>query len=384
MGSDINPKPRKRVMIQRDYYEVLSISRTASSDEIKQAYRKLAMRYHPDRNPGDSEAEIKFKEAAEAYEVLRDPDKRSRYDRFGHAGVSGAGAGPNFGNTEDIFAHFSDIFGDLFGFSQGANRNRPQSGADLRYNLNITFAQAAHGDEVSLKLPKNVCCPECNGSGAAKGSKVEPCRQCHGTGQVRRNQGFFQIAMPCPACHGSGQIISRPCAKCKGDGVVPDQREIMVRIPAGVDTGTRLRVRGEGEPGTHGGPPGDLYVVLSVDEDPRFRRQGQDLIYAQEISFVQAALGHRVEIEGLDGPLGVDIPKGVQNGTLLRLAGQGLPYTTRNGRGDILVAIKVRTPTKLTERQEELLREFESAGDESALDKIKNMGRKIGKAMGLD
>lgn len=371
-------------MTQRDYYEVLGVSRTANADEIKHAYRKMAMRYHPDRNPGDSEAELRFKEAAEAYEVLRDPDKRVRYDKFGHAGVQGAAGNADFGSAEDIFAHFSDIFGDLFGFSQGANRSRPQSGADLRYNLDITFNQAAHGDEVSLRLPKNVSCPECNGSGAAKGSKVETCRQCRGSGQVRRNQGFFQIAMPCPACHGSGQIISRPCARCKGEGVVPDQREIMVRIPAGVDTGTRLRVRGEGEPGIHGGPPGDLYVVLSVDEDPRFRRQGQDLIYAQEITFVQAALGHKVEIEGVDGPLGVEIPKGVQNGTLLRLAGQGMPYTSHNGRGDILVAIKVVTPTNLTDRQEELLREFERAGDESALDKIKSMGRKIGKAMGLD
>ena len=370
-------------MTQRDYYEVLSVKRTASEEEIKRAYRKLAMKYHPDRNPGDAQAEAKFKEAAEAYEVLRDPEKRARYDQFGHAGVQGSGSA-DFGSAEDIFAHFSDIFGDLFGFSQGRTRNRAQAGADLRYNLNITFDQAAHGDEVNIRLPKNVACSECGGSGAAKGSKVEVCRQCHGTGQVRRNQGFFQIAMPCSACHGSGHVISRPCPKCKGDGIVPDQREILVRIPAGVDSGTRLRVRGEGEPGINGGPAGDLYVVLDVAADPRFKRQGADLIYGQEISFVQAALGHSVEIPGIDGPLNVDIPKGVQNGTMLRLAGQGMPYATRKGRGDMLVAIKVVTPTRLTERQEELLREFDKAGEESAFEMIKKVGRKIGKAMGLD
>lgn len=370
-------------MTERDYYEVLNIRRDASGDQIKQAYRKLAMRYHPDRNPGDAEAEVKFKEAAEAYEVLRDPEKRARYDRFGHAGVGGGAGAGGFGSAEDIFAHFSDIFGDFFGFSSGGGI-RPEAGADLRYNLTITFAQAAHGDEVSLDLPKHVTCPECNGSGAAPGAKVERCRQCQGTGQVRRNQGFFQIAMPCPTCHGSGQTISKPCAKCRGEGIVSDTRQIMVRIPAGVDNGTRLRVRGEGEPGTHGGPPGDLYVVLAVEPDARWQRDGTNLVVNQEITFVQAALGHRVEVPGLDGPLTLDIPKGTQSGSLLRIPGEGMPFPGQKRKGDLLVAVKVLTPVNLSERQIELLQEFERAGDEGALAKMKKAARKIGKAIGLD
>lgn len=370
-------------MTERDYYEVLNIRRDASGDQIKQAYRKLAMRYHPDRNPGDAEAEVKFKEAAEAYEVLRDPEKRARYDRFGHAGVGGGAGAGGFGSAEDIFAHFSDIFGDFFGFSSGGGI-RPEAGADLRYNLTITFAQAAHGDEVSLDLPKHVTCPECKGSGAAPGAKVERCRQCQGTGQVRRNQGFFQIAMPCPTCHGSGQTISKPCAKCRGEGIVSDTRQIMVRIPAGVDNGTRLRVRGEGEPGTHGGPPGDLYVVLAVEPDARWQRDGTNLIVNQEITFVQAALGHRVEVPGLDGPLTLDIPKGTQSGSLLRIPGEGMPFPGQKRKGDLLVAVKVLTPVNLSERQIELLQEFEKASDEGTFAKMKKAARKIGKAIGLD
>lgn len=372
-------------MIQRDYYEVLDISRNASGEEVKRAYRKMAMRYHPDRNPGDAEAEKRFKEAAEAYDILRDPEKRSRYDQFGHAGVSGGGFGSGFGSAEDIFSHFSDIFGDLFGYGQSSRGTRQTRGADLRYNLGITFDQAAHGDEVTISLPKNVTCRECNGSGAAEGSKVEACRQCNGTGQIRRSQGFFQIAMPCPSCHGTGQKISRPCARCKGDGVVPELRELVVRIPAGVETGTRLRVRGEGEPGAHGGAPGDLYVVLSVSPDSRYERHGQDLVYTLEISFVQAALGHRTDIPGLDGAVPLDVPRGTQNGTLLRLAGEGMPYPGRSERGDLLVAVKVRTPVRLTARQEELLREFEQAGEQSVFEKATNAAKKIiGKAMGID
>lgn len=370
-------------MIQRDYYEILSVSRTAGEDEIRQAYRKLAMRYHPDRNPDDAEAAMKFREAAEAYEVLRDPEKRARYDHFGHAGIEGAGAA-GFGSAEDIFAHFSDIFGDLFGFASANAGPRPEAGADLRYNLTISFKQAAHGDEVSLELPKHISCPDCKGSGAAADAKVETCRQCKGTGQVRRSQGFFQIAMPCPGCHGSGQTISRPCPRCKGNGIVPDTREIMVRIPAGVDTGTRLRVRNEGEPGLHGGPAGDLYVVLNVEPDSRWRREGPNLIYSQEISFVQAALGHEVEVPGINGELKLAIPKGVQSGTMLRIPEEGMPLPGRKQRGDMLVLIKVLTPTHLSERQEELLREFESAGEQGFFASIKEGARKFGKAIGLD
>lgn len=369
-------------MAQRDYYEILNISRSASQDEIRHAYRKLAMRYHPDRNPDDAEAEIKFREAAEAYEVLRDPEKRARYDRFGAAGFESGGAG--FGSAEDIFAHFSDIFGDLFGFAQAPTGPRPEAGADLRYNLDISFEQAAHGDEVSIELPKRVSCPDCKGSGAAQDAKVETCRQCKGTGQVRRSQGFFQIAMPCPNCHGSGQTVTKPCPRCKGNGVVPDSREILVRIPAGVDTGTRLRVRGEGEPGLNGGPAGDLYVVLDVEPDKRWERDGPNLIHEVELSFVQAALGHRMQVPGINGPLDLEIPKGVQSGSLLRIPGEGMPYPGRNRRGDMLVAVKIKTPTDLTERQEELLREFEEAGEQGFLASLKEGARKIGKAIGLD
>ena len=371
-------------MMQRDYYEVLSVSRTAGEDEIKRAYRKMAMKYHPDHNPGDDEAEQRFKEAAEAYDILRDPDKRARYDRFGHAGVQGNGGVGGFGSAEDIFAHFSDIFGDLFGFSSASRGPRAMAGADLRYNLTVSFAQAAKGDEITLSLPKHVTCPDCKGSGAAPGSKVESCRQCNGTGQVRRSQGFFQIAMPCPICQGTGQMITKPCAKCRGEGIVTDTRELVVRVPAGVDTGTRLRVRGEGEAGVHGGPPGDLYVVLTVEQDKRWQRQGQNLIYSQEISFVQAALGHKVEVPGIDGPLPLEVPKGVQSGTLLRLAGEGLPYPGRRERRDLLVEVKVLTPTRLSSKQEELLREFEQAGEQTPLEKVKKAAKKISKAMGLD
>lgn len=369
-------------MIERDYYEVLSVSRNANDDEIRQAYRKLAMRYHPDRNPDDADAAVKFREAAEAYEILRDPEKRARYDRFGHAGVANGPGG--FGNPEDIFAHFSDIFGDLFGFAQANTGPRAEAGADLRYNLTITFKQAAHGDEVSLTLPKHITCPDCKGSGAAPDATVEPCRQCRGTGQIRRNQGFFQLAMPCPECHGTGQTISRPCPRCRGVGLVEDTREILVKIPAGVDTGTRLRIRNEGEPGVNGGPPGDLYVAITVEPDHRWRREGPNLLYRQEITFVQAALGHSLEIPGINGPLELNIPRGTQSGEVLRIAREGMPYPGRKERGDMLVQIQVNTPRDLTERQEELLREFEAAADQSALGKIKEAGRKIARAMGLD
>lgn len=362
----------------RDYYEVLGVDRGASGDEIKKAYRALAMKYHPDRNPDDPEAEARFKEAAEAYDVLRDEQKRAQYDRFGHAGV-GAGAG-GFGSNEDIFAHFSDIFGDLFGFAGGPGGGvRPMAGADLRYNLPITFDQAARGDEIRLSLPRHVDCPECHGSGSAPGSEPATCRQCGGSGQVRRSQGFFQLAMPCPACHGTGQIITKPCPKCRGRGLTEEVREIVVRVPAGVDTGTRLRVRGEGEAGVHGGPPGDLYVVIHVETSRIYRRQGQDLIYTCDTTFVEAALGCRKEIPGLDGPLPLEVPKGIQSGTILRLAGEGMPHPGRSQRGDMLVEVRVRTPTKLTERQIELLREFESLDDEDGpLDKVRKFFGKGG------
>lgn len=366
-------------MSQRDYYEVLGVSRNATEDELKKAYRKLAMKYHPDHNPGDAAAEQKFKEAAEAYDVLRDEEKRARYDRFGFAGVQGS-AGAGFGSADDIFSHFGDIFGDLFGFS-GQSRSRASAGADLRYNLTITFDQAAKGDKVTLTIPKHVKCPDCQGNGAAKGTKPETCRTCNGTGQVRRSQGFFQIAMPCPSCHGQGKVISRPCPHCKGDGVIVDSHTLEVRIPAGVDTGTRLRVRGEGEEGLYGGPAGDLYVVITVEADKRWERHGADLLHHLEISFVEAALGCKKEIPGIDQTLPLDIPKGIQGGHLLRIAGEGLPYPGRSMRGDLIIEVLVRTPTNLTQRQEELLREFEAAGDESFIHKASEKAKKASKKL---
>lgn len=372
-------------MSQTCYYEILEVSREATDEEIKKSYRRLAMKYHPDRNPDDPEAERKFKEAAEAYDILRDAEKRARYDRFGFAGVQNGGGGGGFGNSEDIFSHFSDIFGDLFGFGSGTMGGpRPMTGADLRYNLTISFTQAARGDEVLLKLPKRVACDECNGTGAAPGTKPESCRHCNGTGQVRRSQGFFQVAMPCPVCRGEGQIITKPCPKCKGEGIITETRELSVRIPAGVDNGTRLRVRGEGEPGMNGGGAGDLYVVIGVEADKTFRRQGQDLVLFQQISFVQAALGHKLEVPSLDGPVPLEIPRGIQSGTVLRIAGKGMPFLGQNRNGDLLIEVKVLTPTRLTEKQEELLREFESLTDEGPIDKVKNIAKKFGKAMGLD
>ncbi len=370
-------------MTQKDYYEILEVQRDASEDEIKKAYRGLAMKYHPDRNPDNPEAEAKFKEAAEAYDVLRDKERRARYDRFGHAGVNGRNSG-GFGSADDVFTHFSDIFGDLFGFSTGG-ANRPMSGADLRYNLNVSFTQAAHGDEITLSLPKRSLCPDCEGSGAAKGSKPETCRHCNGSGNIRRSQGFFQISTPCPVCRGEGQIITKPCPRCKTQGFITETRELSVRIPAGVDTGTRLRVRGEGEMGINGGPPGDLYVVISVEQDKTFKRQGQDLIYTQEISFVQAILGYKLEVPSLHGPVNLEIPKGTQSGTVLRIKGEGMPYLGQNYKGDLLIEVKVLTPTRISEKQEELLREFEQhEPQEGPIHKIKKAAQKAAKAMGLD
>lgn len=358
-------------MAQRDYYDVLGVARDASEDEIKRAYRKLAFQNHPDRNPGDAEAEQRFKEAAEAYEVLRNPEKRARYDQFGHAGTSNDFQG--FSSAEDIFAHFGDIFGNMFGFSMGGSHRggpRPMAGADLRYNLKISFAQAARGDEVSLSIPRQVSCSDCNGSGAAPGSSRETCRQCGGSGQVRNSQGFFQFVVPCPSCHGEGYVIPKPCPRCRGKGTVQQMRELSVRVPAGVDTGMRLRLRGEGEAGSNGGPNGDLYVFIEVEDDKTFERQGQDLVLHRKISFVQAALGYTLEVPGLDGPLELKINKGTQSGTVLRLPGKGLPYVGQKRTGDLLVEIIVTTPTNLSARQEELLREFEACNEESISGKI--------------
>ncbi|MDR1945666.1 MAG: molecular chaperone DnaJ [Desulfovibrio sp.] len=369
-------------MTRRDYYEVLRVERTASHEEIKRAYRKLAMEYHPDRNPGDAEAEVRFKEAAVAYDVLRDPEKRARYDRFGHEAFNNGG----FSTADDIFSHFGDIFGDLFGFSMGAGagarRRRPAQGADLRYNLTVSFRQAAKGDNIAIKIPRNTTCPECKGTRAAQGSAPERCRQCGGSGQVRHSQGFFQISVPCPLCRGLGESVSNPCPRCRATGQIQEVRELSVRIPAGVDSGNRLRIRGEGEGGLNGGPPGDLYVVVTVEDDGTFTREGQNLFVTQEISFVRAALGDKLEVPTLDDPVALEIPRGTQSGDMFRIRGRGLPYPGRNATGDLLVEVKVLIPKHLNERQEAILREFAAIDAQKPLNVAKKFMQKMGKAVG--
>ncbi len=366
-------------MSQRDYSEVLGVSRDASEDEIKKAYRKLALQYHPDRNPDNPDAEQMFKDAAEAYDALRDPERRANYDRYGTTDPFGNGYG-GFSNTDDIFAQFSDIFGDLFGFSSRRGP-RAQQGADLRYNLTISFLQAARGAEVPISVPKNVTCKECNGSGAAPGTGRETCAKCGGTGQLRHTQGFFQMSVPCGACGGQGYTLPHPCPKCRGRGIVQETRDLTVRIPAGVNTGARLRLRREGEPGVNGGPEGDLYVVLTVEEDAVFERQGQDLVYRATITFPQAALGHRIIIPPLDvpdakkkkgkvedpvedaftEPTELEIPRGTQSGAVFRVPNKGLPYIGEKRVGDMLVQAIVQTPTKVSDEVERLLKELDAA-----------------------
>lgn len=358
---------------KRDYYEILGVAREAGQEEIKRAYRKMAMEYHPDRNPGDAEAETKFKEAAEAYEVLRDAEKRSRYDRFGHEGLSANGYS-GFSNAEDIFTTFGDIFSEFFGFGGGGRSRgpRPRAGADLRYNLNISFREAANGVETTLKIPKNVPCPECDATGAAPGSSPETCPQCQGVGQVQQSQGFFRVAMTCPMCHGEGKVVRDPCPNCRGRRQVQEVRELSVRIPAGVDNGSRLRLRGEGEPGMYGGPPGDLYVVIHVEEDKTFSRQGQDLIYRTEVNIVQAILGDKIEIPTLEDNVNLDIPKGTQSGEVFKLRDLGLPYLGSQQRGDLLVEVTVKIPTHVTKKQEELLKQFQELEEQRPFKKVKN------------
>lgn len=346
-------------MAKRDYYDVLGVERTASQDEIKSAYRKLAFKFHPDRNQDDPDAESKFKEAAESYEVLSKPEKRQTYDRFGHEGMGGNGFS-GFSSNEDIFGSFSDIFGEVFGFSSGARggANRPRAGSDLRYNLDISFREAAKGAEVEIQIPVEVECSTCDGSGATPGTEPDVCSQCGGSGTMQQSQGFFRISVTCPQCRGAGQTISDPCSDCMGRGSIIKDKDLKVRIPAGVDNNSRLRLRGEGEGGINGGPSGDLYVVIRVEPDEVFAREGQNLIIRSEISFVEATLGHRLEVPTLDDPVHLDIPKGTQSGEIFRLRGLGLPHLGSAHKGDLLIEIKVKTPTRLNSRQEELLKEF--------------------------
>jgi molecular chaperone DnaJ len=353
------------VASKRDYYEILGVGRSASPQQIKSAYRKLAVRLHPDKNPGDKSAEEAFKEAAEAYSILGDPDKRSVYDQYGHAGLKG---GPQI--NQDIFREFSDIFGgsifeDFFGFGDifgsGRRRSRPRRGADLRYDLRLSFDEAVKGTETRIRIPRADTCSSCNGSGAAKGTQKEMCPTCQGQGQVRYQQGFLVVSRTCSHCQGAGQTIPSPCSECSGHGQVVRERDLKIKIPAGVDTGMQVRQVGEGEAGTLGGPPGDLYVAIQVEEHPFFRRQDEDIYCEIPITFPQAALGDEIEVPTIDGPANLTIPEGTQTGTIFKLRGNGIPRVRGNGRGDQLVAVTIVTPKRLNKEQRkvfEKMREF--------------------------
>ena len=352
-------------MSKRDYYEVLGVGRQATEQQIKSAYRKLAMQNHPDRNPGDKQAEERFKEAAEAYAVLADAEKRSLYDRFGHAGVSGSAAGAGAGFDPTIFADFSDIFaglGDVFGFGDifGSRRRRggPQRGADLRYDLEISFEESAKGAETAIQIPREETCETCQGSGAAAGTTAETCTQCRGTGQLRYQQGFLTVARPCSNCRGTGKTIAKPCTTCRGAGRVSRERKLTVKIPAGIATGQRLRLYGEGEHGTAGGPPGDLYVVVHVQEHSFFHREDDDLYCELPVSFPTLALGGNVKVPTLNGREDLHIPSGTQAGHRFKLRGKGMPNVSGRGHGDLYVIAKVEIPKKLNKEQKHLLEEL--------------------------
>lgn len=349
-----------------DFYEVLSVSRDASDQELKTAYRKLAMQYHPDRNPGNAEAEEKFKECSEAYQVLSDPEKRAAYDRYGHAAFngssSGAGAGPfggGFGGAQDL----GDIFGDLFGemFNMGGARgkaSRVQRGRDLRYDLTLEFEEAVFGVEKEIKIRRSETCTDCKGTGAAKGRQPITCTQCNGHGQQRFQQGFFSVARTCSVCGGTGTMIVDPCTTCRGETRVQSEHKILVKVPAGVEQETRIRYQGEGEAGKFAGPAGDLYVVLNIKPHRFFERDGDDLHCVMPISFPQAALGTELEIQTLEGPETIKVPEGTQSGKEFRLRGKGVPHLNERGKGDLIVEIRVQTPSKLSKQQKDLLRQL--------------------------
>jgi molecular chaperone DnaJ len=349
-------------MSKRDYYEILGIARDSGDEEIKKAYRQLALKYHPDRNPGDKQAEDNFKEAAEAYEVLRDKEKRQIYDRFGHEGLEGRGF-RGFSGYEDIFSSFGDIFEDFFGFGsgRGGRRSRARQGNSLRYDLELTLEDAFHGKEEEILFDKFDLCQTCRGSGVSPGSEAQICTTCQGRGQVIRSQGFFQISTTCPVCRGEGKIITNPCRDCRGEGKVRIKKRVTLKIPKGVDTGSQLRLRGEGEPGEFGGPPGDLFVVIHLREHPFYTREGDDLICQVPVSFVQAALGDTLKIpvlgEEKDHPL--EISPGIQPGEVLTIPEAGMPNLKRNGRrGTLYVKVNVLVPQKLNKKQRELLEAF--------------------------
>jgi molecular chaperone DnaJ len=345
---------------KRDYYEVLGIQRDATEQELKQAYRRLAVKYHPDKNPGDKEAEEKFKELSEAYQVLSQPELRARYDRYGHAGVgAGAGAGAGFGQGfpgfEDLFDMFG--FGDILGGRSGRHAG-PRRGADLRYDIEITLEEAASGMKTKIRVPRLETCQTCHGSGAAEGSKPVRCNTCGGTGQMRYQQGFFSVARTCSQCRGTGRIIRDVCKDCRGHGRVEREKTLEIKMPPGVDNGSRLRVAGEGEAGEHGGPPGDLYVIVHVKEHETFERRDANLYCTVPISFTQAALGSEITVPTLDGEESVRIGEGTQTGTVFKLKNKGMPVLGGRGRGDQYVAVNIVTPANLSREQRRLLEEL--------------------------
>ena len=351
---------------KRDYYEVLGVQKTVSAQDLKSAFRKVALQYHPDRNPGNAEAEDKFKEASEAYEVLSDPERRQKYDRFGHAGNPFGDAGGGFQgvNINDIFG---EIFGDIFGGAGGGRGRRQTSrGADLRYNLEISFEEAAFGCRPKVTIPRPKKCDTCTGSGSKSGAAPRQCAACGGSAELRYTQGFFAVSRPCADCGGTGATIPDPCAKCRGSGKIPSEEVIEVAIPGGVDNGTRVRLGGMGEPGDRGGPPGDLYVTVIVREHPLFQREEYEVFCEVPVSFTQAALGAKIDVPTLDGKVKMTIPQGTQSGKVFRLRGKGIPHLHSQQRGDQHVRVVIETPTELSSKQRELLERFaEVSGEET-------------------
>jgi len=354
-------------MDRRDYYEILGVARSASDEEVKKSYRRLAMQYHPDRNPGDKKAEEKFKEAAEAYEVLRDAEKRKIYDRYGPEGINGTGF-RGFSGFDDIFTNFSDIFEDVFGFTGARTRTRSavRQGADLRYDLKISFMDAVKGTTTQIELEKFERCAECSGTGAAAGTQPESCPRCAGRGTVTQSSGFFTISTTCPQCRGAGRVIKNPCKACFGTGKARSRKTVSLRIPAGVETGSRLRLRGEGEEGDFGGPSGDLYVFLHVEPHEFFERDGYDILCQVPVSITQAALGATIEVPTVEGKESLKIPRGTQSARVFRMKSKGVAHLKGLGRGDQVVQGLVKIPTNLTKKQEELLKEFAKLAGESA------------------
>ena len=362
---------------KRDYYEVLGVSRTATPAEIKSAFKKLALQHHPDKNPDDRESEERFKECSEAYAVLSDDEKRATYDRFGHAG-----SGPGFGEGFPFGgANINDIFGDIFGemFGGGRRQARANRGADLRYNLELAFEEAAFGTETRLRIPRLVPCEDCHGTGSRSGGSTT-CPACHGAGQQRFQQGFFAVARTCSRCGGSGRVVADPCPTCRGDGRRAGEKELLLRVPPGLDDGSRVRLQGEGEPGERGGPAGDLYVVIHVRRHPIFQRDDQNILLEVPISFTQAALGAELDVPTLEGKVKLKVPAGTQTGRVFRLREKGIPNPSGHRRGDQLVTVRVETPGKLTKEQRELLEKFaELAGEEQHpqsrgfLDKVREL-----------